>query len=325
MEILKTSALSIGYDDKTVVSNINVTLNEGDIIALVGPNGAGKSTLFKTFSTHIKPVGGKIELFGKDLISYSPKERAKLLGIVLTERPDDMFLKVFDVVAAGRYPYTGMFGKLSEKDENEIKVSLELVGVNHLIDRVFNTLSDGEKQKVMIAKAIAQNTPVIMLDEPTAFLDYPSKIELFSLLKKLAKEQGKAILFSSHDLELLLRYTDNLWIIAKNKPFAAGQSSELLKNGTIQKYFACRRRRLKTRHRHLLCRRQRFCRVGTQIRRGWLPRSGQLLAVAHGPYQEAGSPRDQRRCPHRRRYDYRQPQLLYHPDGTGAGTPARAL
>lgn len=237
MEILKTSALSIGYDDKTVVSNINVTLNEGDIIALVGPNGAGKSTLFKTFSTHIKPVGGKIELFGKDLISYSPKERAKLLGIVLTERPDDMFLKVFDVVAAGRYPYTGMFGKLSEKDENEIKASLELVGVNHLIDRVFNTLSDGEKQKVMIAKAIAQNTPVIMLDEPTAFLDYPSKIELFSLLKRLAKEQHKAILFSSHDLELLLRYTDNLWIIAKNKPFAAGQSSELLKNGVIKEYF----------------------------------------------------------------------------------------
>ena len=237
MEILKTSALSIGYESKTIVSDINVTLNEGDIIALVGPNGAGKSTLFKTFSTHIKPVSGKIELFGKDLTSYSPKERAKLLGIVLTERPDDMFLKVFDVVAAGRYPYTGMFGKLSEKDENEIKVSLELVGVNNLIDRSFNTLSDGEKQKIMIAKAIAQNTPIIMLDEPTAFLDYPSKIELFSLLKKLAKEQKKVILFSSHDLELLLRYTDNLWIIAKNKPFAAGLSSELLKNGVIQKYF----------------------------------------------------------------------------------------
>lgn len=237
MEILKTSSLSIGYDSKTIASDINVTLSAGDIIALVGPNGAGKSTLFKTFSTHIKPVGGKIELFGKDLMSYSPKERAKLLGIVLTERPDDMFLKVLDVVAAGRYPYTGMFGKLNENDEKEIKASLELVGVNHLANRVFNTLSDGEKQKVMIAKAIAQNTPVIMLDEPTAFLDYPSKIELFSLLKQLAKEQKKAILFSSHDLELLLRYTDNLWIMAKNKPFVAGQSSELLKNGVIKEYF----------------------------------------------------------------------------------------
>ena len=134
-EILKTKSLSIGYEGKTVVSDINVTLNEGDIIALVGPNGAGKSTLFKTFSTHIKPVGGTIELFGKDLSAISPKERAKLLGIVLTERPDDMFMKVYDVVAAGRYPYTGMFGKLSENDENEIKVSLELVGVNHLIDK----------------------------------------------------------------------------------------------------------------------------------------------------------------------------------------------
>lgn len=237
MEILKTSSLSIGYDKKNIVSDINVTLNEGDIIALVGPNGAGKSTLFKTFSTHIKPVGGKIELFGKDLMSYTPKERAKMLGIVLTERPDDMFLKVSDVVAAGRYPYTGMFGKLNENDEKEIKVSLELVGVNNLTDRVFNTLSDGEKQKVMIAKAIAQNTPVIMLDEPTAFLDYPSKIELFSLLKKLAKEQKKAILFSSHDLELLLRYTDNLWIIAKNKPFVAGNSADLLRNGIIKNYF----------------------------------------------------------------------------------------
>ena len=237
MEILKTKSLSIGYDNKTVVSDINVTLNEGDIIALVGPNGAGKSTLFKTFSTHIKPLGGKIELFGKDLMSYSPKERAKLLGIVLTERPDDMFLKVFDVVAAGRYPYTGMFGKLNENDEKEIKESLELVGVNNLINRVFNTLSDGEKQKVMIAKAIAQNTPVIMLDEPTAFLDYPSKIELFSLLKKLAKEQKKAILFSSHDLELLLRYTNNIWIIAKNKSFIAGQSFELLKSGVVKDYF----------------------------------------------------------------------------------------
>ena len=237
MEILKTLSLSIGYANKAVVSDINVSLNEGDIIALIGPNGAGKSTLFKTFSMHIKPVDGKIELFGRDINLYSNNERAKLLGIVLTERPDDMFLKVYDVVAAGRYPYTGMFGKLSKNDEKEIKASLELVGVNNLIDRVFNTLSDGEKQKVMIAKSIAQNTPIIMLDEPTAFLDYPSKIELFSLLKKLAKEQKKAILFSSHDLELLLRYTDNIWIIAKDLPFASGQSSELLKNGIIQKYF----------------------------------------------------------------------------------------
>ena len=236
-EILKTISLSIGYDSHPATSDINITLNDGDIIALVGPNGAGKSTLFKTLSSHIKPIDGKIELLGKDLLSYSPKERAKLLGLVLTERPDDMFLKVYDVVAAGRYPYTDMFGNLTEDDKKVIKASLELVGIINLIDRVFNTLSDGEKQKVMIAKAIAQNTPVIMLDEPTAFLDYPSKIELFTLLKRLAKEQHKTIIFSSHDLELLLRYTDNLWIMAPQKPFVAGNSLQLLKNGVIKDYF----------------------------------------------------------------------------------------
>lgn len=236
-EILKTISLSIGYDNNPVTSDINITLNDGDIIALVGPNGAGKSTLFKTLSSHIKPIGGRIELLGKDLLSYSPKERAKLLGLVLTERPDDMFLKVYNVVAAGRYPYTDMFGNLTEYDKKVIKASLELVGINNLIDRVFNTLSDGEKQKIMIAKAIAQNTPVIMLDEPTAFLDYPSKIELFTLLKRLAKEQHKTIIFSSHDLELLLRYTDNLWIMAPKKPFVAGNSLQLLKDGVIKDYF----------------------------------------------------------------------------------------
>lgn len=237
MDILKTTSLSIGYNNSAIVSDINVSLGAGDIVALIGPNGAGKSTLFKTFSAHIKPIAGRIELSGKDLLTYSPKELAKQLGIVLTERPDDMFLKVFDVVASGRYPYTGMFGALDEKDGQAIQSSLELVGVSRLKDRFFNTLSDGEKQKVMIAKAIAQNTPVVMLDEPTAFLDYPSKIELFSLLERLAKEQKKAVLFSSHDLELLLRFTDCLWMIAKDMPFVSGKSSDLLKNGAVQQYF----------------------------------------------------------------------------------------
>ena len=237
MDILKTTSLSIGYNNSAIVSDINVSLGEGDIVALIGPNGAGKSTLFKTFSAHIKPIAGRIELSGKDLLTYSPKELAKQLGIVLTERPDDMFLKVFDVVASGRYPYTGMFGALDEKDGQAIQSSLELVGISRLKDRFFNTLSDGEKQKVMIAKAIAQNTPVVMLDEPTAFLDYPSKIELFSLLERLAKEQKKAVLFSSHDLELLLRFTDCLWMIAKDMPFVSGKSSDLLKNGAVQQYF----------------------------------------------------------------------------------------
>ena len=238
MEVLKIKSLSIGYEGKIISSDINVSLNEGDMVALVGPNGAGKSTLFKTLSGNIKPISGKILFNGHDLSVISPKERAKILSVVLTTRPDDMFLKVFDVVAAGRYPYVGMFGKLSENDERTIEESLDIIGVKELKNRLFNTLSDGERQKVMIAKAIAQNTPIIFLDEPSAFLDYPSKIELFSILKTLAVEKKKTIIFSTHDLELLLRYTDNLWVMAKNKHFVAGKCHDLLESDIIKDYFS---------------------------------------------------------------------------------------
>jgi iron complex transport system ATP-binding protein len=204
---------------------------------LIGPNGAGKSTLFKTLTAHIKPLKGKIELFGKELSDYSAKEKARLIGLVLTERPDDMFLKVYDVVASGRCPYTDFFGKIGKEDENVIQESLDIVGINKLKDRYFNTLSDGEKQKVMIAKTLAQNTPIIFMDEPTAFIDYPSKIELFSLMKMLTKERNKTIIFSSHDLELLLRYTDDIWLISKGKQLISAKKDDLIGNEILKEYF----------------------------------------------------------------------------------------
>ena len=237
MEVLRTRDLLIGYKDEAILPPINVSLNEGDLIALIGPNGAGKSTLFKTLPAHINPIAGNIELLGKNLSSYSPKEKAKLIGLVLTSRPDDMFLKVFDVVASGRCPYTNFFGKMDENDLNIIHESLEIVGINELKDRYFDALSDGEKQKVMIAKTIAQNTPIIFMDEPTAFIDYPSKIELFSLMKMLTKEKNKTIIFSSHDLELLLRYTDDLWMISKKKELISGKKDELMHKGIVKEYF----------------------------------------------------------------------------------------
>lgn len=237
MEVLKTRDLIVGYKDKAILPPINVTLNEGSLIALIGPNGAGKSTLFKTLTAHIKAVSGEIELFGRKLHSYSAKEKATLLGLVLTERPDDMFLKVYDVVASGRCPYTNFFGKIREEDENMIKDSLDIVGIKHLNNRYFTTLSDGERQKVMIAKTIAQNTPIIFMDEPTAFIDYPSKIELFNLMKKLCKEQNRTIVFSSHDLELLLRYTDDIWLVSKGKELISSNKDDLLNNGVIREYF----------------------------------------------------------------------------------------
>lgn len=237
MEVLRTEDLHIGYKDKAILPPINVSLKEGNLIALIGPNGAGKSTLFKTLTAHIKPLKGKIELFGKELTDYSSKEKARLIGLVLTERPDDMFLKVYDVVASGRCPYTDFFGKIGKDDENVIQESLDIVGINKLKDRYFNTLSDGEKQKVMIAKTLAQNTPIIFMDEPTAFIDYPSKIELFSLMKMLTKERNKTIIFSSHDLELLLRYTDDIWLISKGKQLISAKKDDLIGNEILKEYF----------------------------------------------------------------------------------------
>jgi iron complex transport system ATP-binding protein len=237
MEVLKTKDLHIGYKDKAILPPINVSLEEGSLIALIGPNGAGKSTLFKTLTAHIKAIGGSVELMGKELSEYSAKEKAMLIGLVLTERPDDMFLKVYDVVASGRCPYTNFFGKIEKEDENIIQESLDIVGINQLKNRYFNTLSDGEKQKVMIAKTLAQNTPIIFMDEPTAFIDYPSKIELFSLMKMLTKERNKTIIFSSHDLELLLRYTDDIWLISKGKQLISAKKDDLIGNDVLKEYF----------------------------------------------------------------------------------------
>lgn len=236
-EVLRTTNLLIGYKGQPLIPKVNVSLNEGDIVALAGPNGSGKTTLFKTLSASIKPVGGEVSLFGKKLQDYSPTERSSLFSLVLTEKPDDLFLKVFDIVAAGRYPHLGLLARLSADDEKIIRDSLETVGISHLVDRNFVSLSDGEQQKVMIAKALVQDTPLIFMDEPAAFLDYPSKIELVNILHKLSSEKKKTILFSSHDLDLLLRHADVMWVVAPHQPLRQGTPKALVDEGIIDEYF----------------------------------------------------------------------------------------
>ena len=240
--VIECKNLAIGYKEKykketILIPDFTIELHESELTALIGPNGAGKTTLLKTISGNLSPIAGEINLLEKNLKSYSSVELAKLISIVLTDRILDQHIKVFDVVATGRYPYTGFWAKLNQHDQSVINNSMEMVGVESFANRTFNTLSDGERQKVMIAKALAQNTPIILLDEPAAFLDYPSKIELIHLLQNLVKKHNKTILFSSHDLELVLRSADRLWLVASGKPIVTDIPEQLILDGIIEQYF----------------------------------------------------------------------------------------
>lgn len=238
-KVLEIENLEVGYKaGQPLYEAFSASLGEGELVALIGPNGAGKTSLLRTLTGNLKPLSGKVSLLGKEVSSYSMSERSLLFSLVLTEQPDDTFMKVFDVVSAGRYPHINMFGRLSSADCDIVEQSLGMVGARHLIDRTFVSLSDGEKQKVMIAKSLAQDTPILFMDEPMAFLDFTSKIEMMDILEKLASEQKKTIIFSSHDLDMLLRYNSTMWMVAPNKPIRMGEPNDLAASGLIDEYFS---------------------------------------------------------------------------------------
>lgn len=203
--------LSVGYKGfSPVVAGINVEIKSGELTCLIGPNGIGKSTLLKTLTGFLPKLGGRLLLDGRDIDLLSQCERAKYISIVLTYKTDVQNLSVAEMVGMGRMPYTGFWGKLNADDREIVAEAINMVGINHLKDRMVQTLSDGERQKVMIAKALAQQTPIILLDEPTSFLDFPSKVEMLQLLHRLARETDKVVFLSTHDLELALRIADRL-------------------------------------------------------------------------------------------------------------------
>lgn len=205
------SHLSVGYKiGHAVVSDINLTLQSGKLASLIGENGVGKSTLLKTLTGFLPKLEGSLLLDGKDISEFSQRALARQISIVLTQKPEVQNLTVEEIVGLGRSPYTGFFGKLHANDQQIVDESITAVGIEKLKNRMIQTLSDGERQKVMIAKALAQQTPVIFLDEPTAFLDFSSKVETFQLLQRMAHEMGKLVLLSTHDLELAVRFSDTL-------------------------------------------------------------------------------------------------------------------
>lgn len=219
--------LVIGYPGHPVAGPLSATLHQGELCCLLGANGVGKSTLLRTLAAFQPAMAGEIWLDGQRLKEITPRHLSTLVGIVLTDRVRTAGVTVRDLVAMGRSPYTNFWGKLTEADHRQVDQAIDQVGIRPFTERQIATLSDGERQKVMIAKALAQGTPVILLDEPTAFLDFPSKVEIMLLLRELAHEMGKTLLLSTHDLDLALQTADRLWLMGRDLPLAVGTPREL--------------------------------------------------------------------------------------------------
>ena len=215
--ILTTSGLTIGYKTKKattiIAEQLQLKLPLGKLITLIGSNGIGKSTLLRTLTGIQKPLEGTVLLNDKNISAYEPLELAQHLSLVLTEKLPPSNLSVFELVALGRQPYTNWLGTLSDEDIAQIKKALELTQITHLSDKRHYEISDGQLQKVLVARALAQDTPLIILDEPTTHLDLLHKVTLFQLLKRLAHETGKCILFSTHDIDLAIQLSDEMIVM----------------------------------------------------------------------------------------------------------------
>jgi len=218
--IIRTTNLSIGYKKKgttIIAQNLNLELNPGKLISLIGANGIGKSTLLKTITGIQKPISGQVHLNGKNIFEYSSLELAKELSVVLTESLPPSNLTVFELIALGRQPYTNWIGTLTDEDILKVNAAIELTQISHLRTKKHYEISDGQLQKVLIARALTQDTPLIILDEPTTHLDLLHKVSLFKLLKKLTSETQKCILFSTHDIDLAIQLSDEIIVMTPKK------------------------------------------------------------------------------------------------------------
>lgn len=237
-ETIRVVNLETGYNSKkgaTVITRgINASLYSGELTCLLGPNGAGKSTLLKTLTAFLSPIKGEIFIEQKPLREYSDAELSKVIGVVLTEKLSLNNMSVEELVGMGRSPYTGFWGRMNENDRMIVDESITLVGIENLKGRMIQTLSDGERQKVMIAKALAQDCPIVVLDEPTAFLDVTARIKTMELLRRISRDGKRAILVSTHDLDLALRMSDNLWIMSPKMGVIQGPVAEVVERNGLE-------------------------------------------------------------------------------------------
>ena len=238
--ILSTSNLTIGYQSKkeniVIAENLNLNLQSGKLIALIGANGIGKSTLLRTLCGIQKPLSGSVLLNDKDILKYEPLSLAQNLSLVLTDKLPPSNLTVFELVALGRQPYTNWLGKLSDIDLEKVNQAIELTQIQHLSNKKHDEISDGQLQKVLVARALAQDTPLIILDEPTTHLDLLHKVSIFKLLKKLSEATNKCILFSTHDIDLAIQLSDEMILMTENE-VVKDQPCNLISKGVFNSLF----------------------------------------------------------------------------------------
>lgn len=241
-ETVEIKNLTTGFrlkkdDAKILHEGLRLELKNSELVCILGPNGAGKSTLLKTMLGFEKAISGSVFFMGQPLDILPVKELSRMVSVVLTDKIDDFYLTAFEVALTGRYPHASFTGKPNEKDISMVNDAFQKVGVLHLSGQSFYKLSDGEKQKVMIARAIVQDTPFIFLDEPVAYVDPPGKIAIMYLLKKLSLQMNKGILVATHDLESALNYADELWLLGTGGKWKTGKPEELVEAGFINEFF----------------------------------------------------------------------------------------
>lgn len=238
--MIEISDIKLGYGQRTLLSGANARFGAGSLVALLGRNGSGKSTLLRSIAGLEPPLEGSIKVGGNDIFAMSALERALSVSFVTTERRRIANLLAQDLVALGRAPYTSWLGRMQQCDRDIVERSLSLVGMSHFASRSVERLSDGELQRVMIARALAQETTVILLDEPTAFLDMPSRYELIELLTRLAHNDNKLIIFSTHELDIAEEYCDSITLIEQGKIDTITTKGEERK-GAIERIFKIRK------------------------------------------------------------------------------------
>ena len=233
----KTSDLNVGYNGNVLIHDINIAVEQGKILTLIGPNGAGKSTILKSITRHLAKISGTVHIDGHEIYEWSPKEMAKKVAVMLTDRIRPELMTCEEVVSMGRYPYTNAVGKMTPKDKAIVQDALERVHAIELAERDFMTLSDGQKQRIMLARAICQEPEVIVLDEPTAYLDIRHKIELLDILREMAHDRGITVIMSLHEIDLATKISDYLLCVKGDVTAKFGPPEEIFEGDAIEKLY----------------------------------------------------------------------------------------